>query len=136
MVYLELGDLIVIAMAVLELEVDPLLHITDLGLADSALARPQASFEGTDFYPDMLGKAASLLYGVAKNHAFLDGNKRIAVMATLQFLNLNDYDLDLEPPGEANEVISGVAGGEVELEELKVWMEKRLIEPDGHDATT
>ena len=43
----------------------------------------------------MEAKAASLLFGLARNHAFIDGNKRVSVLATLQFLNANGYDLDL-----------------------------------------
>jgi death-on-curing protein len=131
MIYLELGDLLAIATEVLGLEVDQLLHITDLGLADSALARPQASFGGTDFYPELSEKAASLLHSVAKNHAFLDGNKRVAVVATLQFLKLNGFDLDLEPPSESYEVIAGVAGGSVDFAELEKWLRPRLME---HEA--
>lgn len=79
-IYLELGDLIAIASTVLELEVDATLRIIDLGLADSAIARPQASFAGEEFYPTMAAKAASLLFGLARNHAFVDGNKRIATV--------------------------------------------------------
>jgi len=128
MIYLELGDLLAIATEILELEVDQLLHITDLGLADSALARPQASFGGTDFYPDLSEKAASLLHSVAKNHAFLDGNKRVAIVATLQFLKLNGFDLDLEPTQETYEVIAGVAAGRIDYPELEKWLRPRLTE--------
>jgi death on curing protein len=124
--YLELGDLIAIATGVLELEVDAVLHITDLGLADSALARPQASFAGQEFYVEPPQKAAALLFGLARNHAFVDGNKRIALMATLLFLNLNGLDLDLDPPEEAYDVIAGTAAGEVNQAKLAEWISARL----------
>ena len=87
MIYLELDDVLAIACEVLGLEVDALVHVTDLGLADSAVARPRAGFAGEEFHPTVEAKAASLLFGLARNHAFIDGNKRVAVLATLQFLN-------------------------------------------------
>lgn len=126
MLYLELGDLVAIASRVLGLEVDAVLHIADLGLADSALARPQASFSGEEFYTEPSTKAAALLFGIARNHAFLDGNKRIAVVATLQFLNLNGLDLDLDPPEEAYDIIAGTAAGDVTQEKLAEWIAGRL----------
>ena len=91
MIYLELDDVLAIACEVLGLEVDALVHVTDLGLAGSAVARPRAGFAGEEFHPTVEAKAASLLFGLARNHAFIDGNKRVAVLATLQFLNTNGY---------------------------------------------
>ena len=96
------------------------------------MSRPQASFEGTEFYPSIEAKAATLLFGIARNHAFMDGNKRVAVLATLQFLNMNGYDLDLAPPHEAYVTISGVAAGTVTVEDLTSWVADRLEKlPDG-----
>jgi death-on-curing protein len=125
-IYLELDDLLAIAGEVLGLEVDVLIRVTDLGLADSAVSRPQASFAGEAFYTSIEAKAATLLFGIAKNHAFIDGNKRVAVLAALQFLNLNGFDLNLTPPEEANETITGVAAGTVTLETLTTWIAGRL----------
>lgn len=126
MIYLELDDLLAIASEVLGLEVDVLLRVTDLGLADSAVSRPQASFAGEEFYTSIEAKAATLLYGVARNHPFIDGNKRVAVLAALQFLNVNGLDLDLTPPEEAYKMIAGVAAGTITLEALTTWMAGRL----------
>lgn len=126
MIYLDLGDLIAIGSRVLGLEVDALLHVTDLGLAESALARPQASFAGHEFHADLPHKAAALLHSLARNHAFLDGNKRIAIVATQQFLKLNAYELDLAPEEEAFELIVGVAAGDVAFEKLCDWVASRL----------
>jgi death-on-curing protein len=125
-IYLELDDLLAIASEVLRLEVDALIRVTDLGLADSALSRPHASFEGEEFYPSLPAKAATLLFGIARNHAFIDGNKRIAILTTLQFLNSNSHDLDLEPPEDAYKTIEGVAAGTVSLEALTAWIATRL----------
>ena len=88
MIYLELDDVLAIACEVLQLETDEILRVTDLGLADSAVARPRAGFGDEEFYPTIEAKAASLLFGLARNHAFIDGNKRIAVLATLSVLEL------------------------------------------------
>ena len=126
MIYLELDDLLAIASEVLGLEVDVLLRVTDLGLADSAVSRPQASFAGEEFYTSIEAKAATLLYGLARNHPFIDGNKRVAVLAALQFLNVNGLDLDLTPPEEAYKMIAGVAAGTITLEALTTWMAGRL----------
>ncbi len=126
MIYVELDDLLAIASEVLGLEVDVLLRVTDLGLADSAMSRPQASFAGEEFYVSIEAKAATLLFGVARNHPFIDGNKRVAVLAALQFLNLNGFDLDLTPPEEAYKVIAGVAAGTATLDALTSWIADRL----------
>ena len=126
MVYLELDDVLAIACEVLDLEVDALVRVTDLGLADSAVARPRASFGGEEFYPSIESKAASLLFGLARNHAFIDGNKRIAVLATLQFLNSNGYDLDLSPLEESFNTVVQVASGSYPLDDLAKWIRDRI----------
>lgn len=126
MIYLELDDVLAIACEVLGLEADEILRVTDLGLADSAVARPQAGFGDEEFYPTIEAKAASLLFGIARNHAFIDGNKRIAVLATLQFLNSNGLDLDLTPVEEAFKTVIQVAKGDMPLEELTTWIRGRL----------
>ena len=126
MVYLELDDVLAIACEVLELEVDALVRVTDIGLVDSAVARPRASFGGEEFYRGIEAKAASLLFGLARNHAFIDGNKRIAVLATLQFLNGNGLDLDPLPVEEAFKTVVQVASGHLSLEDLTDWMRDRM----------
>ncbi|MDE0237202.1 MAG: type II toxin-antitoxin system death-on-curing family toxin [bacterium] len=126
MVYLGLDDVLAIACKVLKLEVDALVRVTDLGLADSAIARPGASFQGEEFYPTLEAKAASLLFGLARNHAFIDGNKRIAVLATLQFLNVNGHDLNLEPADEAFKTVVQVASGSLSVENLTGWIQDRM----------
>ena len=126
MIYLELDDVLAIACEVLGLEVGALVHVTDLGLADSAVARPRAGFAGEEFHPTVEAKAASLLFGLARNHAFIDGNKRVAVLATLQFLNTNGYDLDLLPVEEAYKTIVKVASGNLSVDDLTDWIRDRI----------
>jgi death-on-curing protein len=67
--------------------------LRDLGLLQSAVARPQATFDGADLYPDLWHKAAALMESLAQNHPFVDGNKRTAITATAMFLQQNGYVL-------------------------------------------
>ena len=75
-------------------------EVRDYGLLESALARPRASVFGQDAYPDVPQKAAALMESLARNHALIDGNKRLAWYATWVFLQLNghrlrpDFDID------------------------------------------
>lgn len=69
-------------------------EVRDYGLLDSALARPQASVFGQDAYPDVWEKAAALMESLARNHALVDGNKRIAWYAAWVFLHMNGHPLD------------------------------------------
>ncbi|MGW8886782.1 type II toxin-antitoxin system death-on-curing family toxin [Streptomyces sp. NPDC055749] len=69
-------------------------EVRDYGLLDSALARPQASVFGQDAYPDVWQKAAALMESLARNHALVDGNKRIAWYATWVFLHMNGHPLN------------------------------------------
>ncbi|MEU5343224.1 MULTISPECIES: Fic family protein [unclassified Streptomyces] len=71
-------------------------EVRDYGLLDSALARPQSSVFGQDAYPNVWEKAAALMESLARNHALVDGNKRIAWYATWVFLHVNGHPLDAE----------------------------------------
>ncbi|CAN5116533.1 hypothetical protein BH20ACT24_BH20ACT24_20920 [soil metagenome] len=63
----------------------------DFGLLESAVLRPQQTVAGQDVYPDLHTKAAALFHSLVRNHAFLDGNKRTAVLAVIVFYNLNGW---------------------------------------------
>ena len=65
--------------------------VRDLGLLDSAIARPQSSAFGDDAYQTLSLKAAALLHSMTKNHALVDGNKRIAWLSTVVFCDLNGF---------------------------------------------
>jgi len=67
--------------------------VLDLGLLLSAVARPQATFDGQDLYLDLFSKAAALLESLIGKHAFVDGNKRTAITSTGLFLRINGYRL-------------------------------------------
>ncbi|MGI8664141.1 MAG: type II toxin-antitoxin system death-on-curing family toxin [Acidimicrobiales bacterium] len=83
--YLDTDDLVDLAVGLLG---DPP-PIRDLGLLGSAAARPQATAFGADAYPDLSTKAAALLHSIVKNHALVDGNKRLGWLATSVFLEIN-----------------------------------------------
>ncbi|AXE78178.1 MULTISPECIES: type II toxin-antitoxin system death-on-curing family toxin [Streptomyces] len=91
-------------------------EVRDYGLLDSALARPQASVFGQDAYPDVWQKAAALMESLARNHALVDGNKRIAWYATWVFLHINghrlsaDFDVD-----EAEKFVLDVCQGALDM---------------------
>jgi death-on-curing protein len=89
--------------------------IRDLGLLDSACHRPQASLFGQEAYPTLAGKAAALLHSVACNHALVDGNKRLALLAAVVFLRINGYVLDLTDD-EAFDLTMSVAAGQLDAE--------------------
>ena len=67
--------------------------VLNLGLLQSAVARPQASFDRQDLYPDLFSKAAALLESLVGNHAFVDGNKRTAITSAGLFFQMNGYQL-------------------------------------------
>lgn len=67
--------------------------ILNLGLLDSAVARPRATFGGDDLYPTLFLKAAAMLQSLLLNHPFLEGNKRVAITAAGLFLQANGYRL-------------------------------------------
>ena len=69
--------------------------IRDKNLLESAVNNPFQTFCGEDLYKTIFDKAAQLAYGLAKNHGFVDGNKRVAVHAMLVYLAINDYETDL-----------------------------------------
>ena len=98
--------------------------LRDEGLFESALARPQNLFayEGDVDLPRL---AASYAFGLAKNHAFVDGNKRIAFIAAATFLKLNGQQLVAEQAA-ATLVMLSVASGAFSEEELAAWIRQHL----------
>lgn len=95
--------------------------IRDEGLLDSALNAPFQGFGNTDVFPSIQQKAARLGYGLVKNHAFIDGNKRIGAHAMLVFLALNKVELDYTQE-ELSEIFLQIATGKSSFEELLRWI--------------
>lgn len=99
--------------------------IRDEGLLESALARPKQKWHyapGTDIAT--LG--AAYAFGLAKNHPFIDGNKRAALVALYTFLAINDFELDAAEP-ETVSVIIGIADGTLSEDALASWIQAHLI---------
>lgn len=65
--------------------------LADFGLLESAVLRPQTTVLGVDAYPDIHAKAAALMHSLIRNHPFVDGNKRTAVIAVIVFYELNRW---------------------------------------------
>lgn len=86
--------------------------VRDHGLLESALARPRASVLGEDAYPTLHEKAAALLHSLARNHGLVDGNKRLALAATIAFLGVNGVRLTLSND-EAYNLIVAIADGTI-----------------------
>jgi death-on-curing protein len=93
--------------------------IRDLGLLESALARPINKFSYGEF--DLANLAAAHGFGIARNHPFVDGNKRTALASMIVFLGLNGFDLDA-PREQATAMILGLAAGEIAEEALARWI--------------
>lgn len=106
MIYLTLPELLRIA----ERAIDGEVKVRDYGLLESALARPQASAFGQDAYPHLDEKAAALLHSLARNHALVDGNKRLALGALIAFYGLNGRRLTLSNDA-AYDLVMAVASG-------------------------
>lgn len=100
-------------------------EIRDEGLLESALNAPFQTFAGMELYPTIIDKAAHLGYSLIKNHAFVDGNKRIGTHVMLAFLMLNGIDVDYEDE-ELIQLILGVAAGEISSEQLLAWLQAHI----------
>lgn len=100
-------------------------EIRDEGLLDSALNAPFQTFSGTELYPTILEKAARLGYSLIKNHAFVDGNKRIGAHTMLVFLALNNIEVEYED-NDFTQLILGVAAGEISAEQLLAWLQAHV----------
>ena len=102
--------------------------VRDLGLLDSALAAPRATFGGSYLHEDIISMAAAYLYHIVMNHPFIDGNKRAGLAAAIAFLNLNGYDFVADPDELADMVLTtaeGKLGKEAIAEFLRTNSRKR-----------
>lgn len=95
--------------------------IRDLGGLQAAAARPQATFEGKELYPDLFAKAAALLESLIRNHPFVDGNKRTAIASTGLFLRQNGWAVEATQE-ELYAFTMRMATGESSLPEGRGWL--------------
>lgn len=121
--YLDLAEAFVIAEEVTGIDAHDLMRVSRGDLLDSALHAPQAGFGETDFYPSLVEKAAVLCVRIAMNHPLPDGNKRLAWMATVVFLELNDVELPVDEDA-AVEMMVAVAAGETDESAMASWLSK------------
>jgi death on curing protein len=96
--------------------VGQVLKVRDYGLLDAAVARPRTSVFGLDAYPDDFAKAAALLQSLARNHAFVDGNKRTAWAAAWTLLHINGIELRDFDVDDAERFINDVASCDLGIE--------------------
>jgi death on curing protein len=92
--------------------------VRDVGLLDAAAHRPRATAFGEDAYPTLHEKAAALLDAVVRNHALVDGNKRLGWASAVVFYDVNGFDLVAPSVAEAVDLVVAVAAGHLELEKL------------------
>lgn len=98
--------------------------VRDLGLLESAMARPK-NIEAYEPDADIARLAAAYAFGIAKNHPFVDGNKRTALVVCRTFLLLNGYQLNAEPTNKYLTFLS-LAEGSVSEDQLVDWLRARV----------
>lgn len=99
--------------------------LRDLGLLESAVARPQSSFGGEDLYPNIFLKAAALIHGLLRNHAFIDGNKRTSMYSAMTFLELNGYKFDAKQK-EVVDFALKVENERTSVAEISKWLKEHV----------
>ena len=101
--------------------------IRDEGALQSAIGRPNQTFDGEELYKTTVEKAAALIESLVKNHPFIDGNKRTGYVSMRILLRKNQKDVRATEEEKYAFVIN-IANGISEYEEIKQWIEEKLIE--------
>ncbi len=109
MIFLDLEELLHVA----ERTIGPDVAVRDIGLLESALARPKATAFGSAAYSTVHDKAAALLHSLARDHALIDGNKRLALAGVIAFYGMNGLGLTLSND-EAYTLVMDVAQGRLD----------------------
>ena len=132
MIYLTLPELLHIAVRVLGTEPE----VRDYGLLESALGRPRATAFGADAYQGLDAKVAALLHSLARNHALIDGNERLALAATIAFYGVNGRRLTLTIDA-AYELIMSIAEGKLDsVDDIAAVWATQPNHVDGHEQLT
>ncbi|MFZ3064862.1 MAG: type II toxin-antitoxin system death-on-curing family toxin [Nitrospirota bacterium] len=100
--------------------------LRDIGLLQSAIARPMAAFGGDDLYPDIFTKAAALMHSLIKNHPFIDGNKRTAITSSSIFLLRNGFQITASNK-ELEQFTLEAASTKIEIEKIARWFKKHSV---------
>lgn len=99
--------------------------VRDIDGLESALSSPMQSFDKIPLYPSELEKIARIGFGLASNHAFIDGNKRIGAMTVQLLLKWNGYNLKLKQ-GELSDMFISIAAGETKYDDLLLWIKEHI----------
>jgi death on curing protein len=97
--------------------------LRDFGLLESAVARPQSTFDGEDLYPDIFLKAGALVHSLLLNHQFVDGNKRTAMFSLMTFVELNGYKF-IAKQKEIVDAALWIENKKPTIEEIADWIKK------------
>lgn len=97
--------------------------IRDMGLLESAVGRPQATYGGEELYPDIFLKGAALVHSLLLNHQFVDGNKRTAMFSVITFIELNNYKFIAEQK-DVVDCAMWIENQKPEIEEIATWLQK------------
>lgn len=100
--------------------------VRDLDLLSSALGTPQASFGGELLHPTLAEMAGAYLFHLAKNHPFVDGNKRVALAAALAFLWLNDLAIEADEESLVD-LVMGIAEGRISKAEAGTFFSRTAV---------
>jgi len=112
--FLDLDDVLALAVALLG---DPP-PVRDIGLLGAAVARPQTTVYGEHAYPDIWKKAAALLQSIVKNHALIDGNKRLGWLATAVFLEINNASVANASNDDVYNLVWDIAANNPDVEHI------------------
>ncbi len=118
--YLTLDDILDIGQSLI-----PNMQVRDLGLLESASLRPQMSIYGKDAYPSFSEKLAALMHSLARNHALVDGNKRLTWSSGRIFCLMNGRDLRMEID-EAEALIHAISKGELGVAEIGLLLQSHI----------
>jgi len=97
--------------------------LRDVGLLQSAVARPLTGYQGVEAYQTVFDKAAVLTHSIISNHPFVDGNKRTGIAAAGLFLRKNDYFLK-SGQEEVVRFTLAIARGQIDWPEIAAWLQK------------
>jgi death on curing protein len=118
-------DYIELAAVVLDTKPQTLRTLPNIGLAESAIHAPFASFGSTSVYPDLVEQAAVLIIHLVQNHPLPDGNKRAAFLLTARFLDANGRQWKSEDVAADASMVEDIAAGQVERGMVVAWIESR-----------
>lgn len=99
--------------------------LRNLELLESAVFRPQSTFDGKDLYEDVFEKTASLIHSLILNHPFIDGNKRTGMVGGLVFLEINGFLLKVQQK-EFVEIALAIATKKLDLEKTREWIQSHV----------